>query len=241
MNVGAVDAGSVNVGAVGVSLPLVFAGAALAAFLVCLDLPFKSKIPQPTLVFKTREWWLLWFFNGIVASGLIYVAAAAGKINLLTFLGFIGVILGYPAILKMRLFTFRADNPIDEKSMGPQIVLDLAEAFLLPGITDSIEERTSDLIDQYVDLGQKLNTSGQAENFRKISEMSKNYIGGISGIKASEKDAATKYVDELIADTRSTPTNAGSNARALFFKVQNLGGFRGVRWVLAKAKKKGLD
>ena len=52
---------------------------------------------------------------------------APGKINLLTFVGFLSVILGYPALLKMRFFTLRADDPKDENDRT-QIVLDLAEA-----------------------------------------------------------------------------------------------------------------
>ena len=62
-----------------VPLSLVFAGAALAALLLCLDVPFKSKIPQPALVFRTKEWWLLWIVNGLVASALIYVMASSRK------------------------------------------------------------------------------------------------------------------------------------------------------------------
>jgi hypothetical protein len=104
-----------------VPLSLVLAGAALAALLVCLDTPFKSKIPQPTLVFRTKEWWLLWLVNGLIASALIYISASSGKVDLATFVGFLTVILGYPALLKMRFFTLRADDPKDEKSIGPEL------------------------------------------------------------------------------------------------------------------------
>jgi hypothetical protein len=144
--------------------------------------------------------------------------------------------------LLIPLFTLRTDDPKDEKSIGPQIVLDLAEAFLLPGIKDSIEERTSELLDQYVNLGQRLNAAGRAENFHKLSDTAKNYIGGITGINQKEKDATVRYIDQLIDDTDAAAAdNAGDNTRALFFKIQNYGGYRGVRWVLSKARKKGLD
>jgi hypothetical protein len=91
-----------------------------------------------------------------------------------------------------------------------------------------------------VELGKRLDGSGNAENFRKIAETAKSYIGG-TRIKQSEIDDFSNYIDRLMADTTTTKANASNNIRALFYKVQSFGGFRGAKWVLVKSKKKGLN
>jgi hypothetical protein len=205
----------------------VLVASALAAFLACLDTAVKVR--EPSLAFKTKEWWLLWLVNCAVAFIVIYAAGENGKLSLSSFLGFCTAVFGYPLLLHAKLLSFRGDTPEEERSVGPQFFLEVAERLLVPGMRESIDQKSATFLALWRrDL-----------NMAKLGKSAQDYIRPHAWPQngTKPKEEIQSWVDKLMADTQANPGNADDNARALFLQIREIGGLRGVRWVLRQSKK----
>jgi hypothetical protein len=208
-------------GAVG----LVLGAAAIAALLAGLDTALKVR--EPTLAFKTKEWWGLWAVNCIVAFVILYAAEDSGRLTLSSFLGFLTAIFSYPLLLHTKLFTLRGEDPKDEKSFGPQFFLEAAEKLLSPGMEESIQE-----------MGAKLYAEWRAKDIGKIGAAARAYVTShaLPNNHPRSRDDVLTWVDRLVADSQANPVNSDKNCGALFVEIQSIGNLRGVRWVLRQSK-----
>jgi hypothetical protein len=195
----------------------------LAAFLASLDTA--GRYPEPPTVFSTKEWWILWITNVILAFVVIFSAYLMGRVEL-TFISFFAVIFGYPLLLHSKLFTLRGTSPEEDKSFGPEFVLQIAEKILLPGISESIQEN-----------GAKLLHKWRAIDIRILGSTTKDYITSHKlpdGYKRTKEDTI-KWIDNLVSDAKANPKQTDANKRSLFSTVEIIGKYRGIRWVLAQA------
>lgn len=207
-----------------ISLVPMFAASALAAFLTCLDTATKSN--EPLFALRTKEWWILLLINGGVAFLILYAAKERSMIDPSSVLGFFSAAFGYPLLLHTKLFSIRGNTPEDDKSVGPQFLLELADRVCLPGIRDSIDEMAAALVLEW-----------RQADMARLGESTKDYLNAHSWPQNSprSKQDVLSWVDKLITDTTATPGNADNNARALFLQIQEIGGLRGARWVLEQS------
>jgi len=224
--VGAILAGLNFIGQHGWLLTLLLV-AFPAAFLACLDTVVKLKLQEPSAALRTKEWWQLCAVNFLLASLLIYGFAYAGnRIDLSTFFGVLGAILGYPLLLNAKILTIRGDSPEDERSVGVKIVLDLADVFLVPGIKQSIDDMGVALLEKWHQRHQlnPANLAHSIQNYLATHDLPANY--------PRTRDQLGAWVNQLRADTAAHPENAQDNARALFIEIRQLGGLRAVRRII---------
>lgn len=197
---------------------------ALAAFLAALDTATKHRDPGTAL--KTREWWVLWVVNLIVAFVVIYGAYLTNRLDL-SFFGFVAAVFGYPLLLHTRLFTIRGAKPEDDKSVGPEFLLQLADNLLLPGIEESIQEQSARLIKQW-----------RQTDIQKLGPTTKDYLASHAWPPdhPRTREQTLHWVEQLLADATANPANADDNARALFIEIEKIGGLRGIRWILKQSQ-----
>ena len=207
---------------------LALAAAIPAAFLACIDAIIKLRLKEPALAFSTKEYWFFVASNVVLAWIVIYGVGSYRDLPLATFAGFFAAIFAYPLLLHTKIFTVRGETPQHERSFGPQLVLEYAETLLLPGIAKTIEEKTARCCGDY------RIRSATAPEFQKICNAAENYVGTKS--KPKQRDEALTYVKTLYADAVQHPNNLADNAAALFYKIEEVGGIRGARFVLKNAK-----
>lgn len=209
-------------------IALMLGASALAAFLTCLDTAIKSQ--DPWFALRTKEWLLLWLVNSGVACMLFYAAQEKGLLDpSSSFLGFFSAVFGYPLLLHTKLFSIRGNTPEDDKSAGPQFLLELADRVCAPGIQVSINEMAAKLVLEW----------RQVEMIR-LGASAKDYLLTCSwpSDSAQSQEQVLSWVDELVAQAGTAPGQADANIRTLFQRLQNLGGLRATRWVLKQSKKK---
>jgi len=208
-------------------MALLIWAALLAALLTCLDTALKSE--EPIFALRTKEWWFLLFANGAVAFIIIYAARENEKLDPATFLGFFTAVFGYPLLLHAKLFSIRGNDPADDKSVGPQFVLEVAERFCSPGIRNSIDEMAGSFILEW-----------RKADIAKLGEAAKVYIRSFSlpTNNSPTKEEILRWVDDLVTDTQQNPAHAGDNAEALFVRIREIGKLRGTRWVLKQNSKR---
>lgn len=196
-----------------------------ASFFIVLDTVNKSK--EPGTVMRTRAWWGLWFANAVVAFIVIY-AATLSKYLTLGFTGFIAAIVGYPMLLRSKLFSIRGEQPGTDKSFGIEIVLQQLEPLFLRSIDSSIRRKTAQLIATWCEVGD--------QKFDKLADQVKNCLQG-NILDPAKLTAEMNFVDNLKQDAEVSPKHKDANARVLFDKVRGCAGLNEIRSILKNCKK----
>ncbi|MBM4465895.1 MAG: hypothetical protein FJ014_10140 [Chloroflexi bacterium] len=187
----------------------------VSAVLVMLDVISESREPYEAIL--TLEVGLLYLVNVIIAGLITYVLYLTGRVQL-GFLAWSGVVLGYPLLMHTKLFTIKGETAEQNVSVGLEVVYQQVSKLLLPGIDKSIEERGSRLLARF-----------RALPIARIVSKAKDYITP----KAIEnKQAIMNWLDEMQNDAAQNPEHEDDNKRAIFAKIQEIGGYRGVRYIL---------
>lgn len=188
-----------------------------SAVLVILDVVSESKEPYEAI--STPEVGLLYLVNVIIAAVITYVLYLTNRIQL-DILPWVGVVLGYPLLMHTKLFTIKGRTAEENISVGLEVVYQQISKLLLPGIDKSIEERGSRLLADF-----------RAMPMARIVSKAKDYITP-KAIK--DKQAIMNWLDEMQADAEQNPDHADDNKRAIFAKIQEIGGYRGIRYILRR-------
>lgn len=187
----------------------------VGAVLVMLDVISESKEPYEAIT--TLEVGILYVVNVVIAALIIYVLYLTDRIQL-GFLAWAGVVLGYPLLMHTKLFTIKGEAAEENISVGLEVVYQQVSKLLIPGIDKSIEERGSRLLAKFRTLP-----------IDRIVSKAKDYIMP-KDIK--NKQAIIDWLDEMENDADENPEHADNNKRAIFAKIQDIGGYRGIRYIL---------
>jgi hypothetical protein len=187
----------------------------VSAVLFMLDVISETKEPYEAIT--TLEVGLLYLVNVIIAALITYVLYLTDRVQL-GFLAWMAVVLGYPLLMHTKLFTVKGATPDENISVGFEVVYQQMSKLLLPGIDQSIEERGSQLL-----------TAFRAMHIDRIVDKAKDYI---TPKNIENKQAVMDWLDEMQADAGQNQEHADDNKRAIFAKIQDLGGYRGIRYIL---------
>ncbi|GEM_PF-1037878 len=187
----------------------------VSAALTILDVISESE--EPLEAISTREVGILYLVNIVIAGLITYALYMANRIQL-NLLAWIGVVLGYPLLTHTKIFTVKGKTAEESISVGFEAVYQQANKLLRPGITKSIEER-----------GSRLLAAFKAMPMDKIVDRAKDYI---TPKDIPQKQEIMNWLDERKVEAEQNPERAGENKRAIFIKIQDIGGYRGVKYVL---------
>jgi hypothetical protein len=187
----------------------------VSAVLFMLDVISETKEPYEAIT--TLEVALLYLVNVVIATLITYVLHLTDRIEL-SFLPWVGVVLGYPLLMHTKLFTIKGATAAENISVGFELVYQQVSELLLPGIDKSIEER-----------GSRLLTAFRALPMDRIVSKAKDYI---TPKDIEEKQAVMNWLDEMQNDADQSPEHADNNKRAIFAKIQDIGGYRGIKYIL---------
>ena len=187
----------------------------VSAVLVMLDVISETKEPYEAIT--TLEVMLLYLVNVSIATLITYVLYLMDRVQL-GFLAWIGVVLGYPLLMHTKLFTIKGKTPAQNISVGFEVVYQQVSKLLLPGIDKSIEER-----------GSRLLTAFRALPMDRIVDKAKDYI---TPKVIEDKQATMIWLDEMKDDAEQDPDQTDNIKRAVFAKIQDIGGYRGIKYIL---------
>jgi hypothetical protein len=187
----------------------------VSAVLFMLDVISETKEPYEAIT--TLEVLALYLVNVVIAALLTYILYLTERVQL-GFLAWMGVVLGYPLLMHTKLFTIKGQTSAEDISVGFEIVYQQISKLLLPGIDQSIEERGSQLL-----------TAFRALPIDRIVDKAKDYI---TPKNIENKQAVMDWLDEMKADAEQHPDQADNIKRALFAKIQDIGGYRGIKYIL---------
>ncbi len=187
----------------------------ISAVLFMLDVISETKEPYEAIT--TREVMALYLVNVVIATLITYVLYLTDRVEL-GFLAWMGVVLGYPLLMHTKVFTIKGQTPADNISVGFEVIYQQVSKLLLPGVDKSIEERGSQLL-----------TAFRALPMDRIVEKAKDYI---TPKNIENKQAVMDWLDEMQSDAEQTPEHADNNKRAIFAKIQDIGGYRGIKYIL---------
>jgi len=187
----------------------------VSAVLFMLDVISETKEPYEAIT--TLEVLALYLVNVIIAALITYVLYLTDRVQL-GFLAWMGVVLGYPLLMHTKLFTVKGATPAENISVGFEVIYQQVSKLLLPGVDKSIEER-----------GSRLLTAFRALPMDRIVDKAKDYI---TPKNIENKQAVMDWLDEMKADAEQNPDQADNIKRALFAKIQDLGGYRGIKYIL---------
>lgn len=187
----------------------------VSAVLFMLDVISETKEPYEAIT--TLEVGLLYLVNVIIAALITYVLHLTDRIEL-GFLAWMGVVLGYPLLMHTKLFTVKGATPDENISVGFEVVYQQISKLLLPGIDQSIEER-----------GSRLLTAFRAMHIDRIVDKAKDYV---TPKNIENKQAVMDWLDQMQDDAHQNPEHEDDNKRAIFAKIQDIGGYRGIRYIL---------
>jgi hypothetical protein len=134
-----------------------------------------------------------------------------------------GLLGGYPFLIHTKIFTIKGESPEKDISIGFEFFYQKVTSLLTPGIERSIEERGSRLLEDF--RGMSIET---------IVERAKDYITPKSLPPDVDKAKLFAWLDEIKADTQRNPQNEDDNKRAIFGKIQEIGGYRGIRYIMKR-------
>jgi hypothetical protein len=187
----------------------------VSAVLFMLDVISETKEPYEAIT--TLEVLALYLINVVIATLITYVLYLTDRVQL-GFLAWIGVVLGYPLLMHTKLFTVKGATPAENISVGFEVIYQQVSKLLLPGVDKSIEER-----------GSRLLTAFRALPMDRIVDRAKDYI---TPKNIENKQAVIDWLDEMENDTEQNPEHADDNKRAIFAKIQDIGGYRGIKYIL---------
>lgn len=187
----------------------------VSAVLVMLDVISETREPYEAIT--TVEVMLLYLVNVSIATLITYVLYLTDRLQL-GFLAWIGVVLGYPLLIHTKLFTIKGKTPAQNISVGFEVVYQQVSKLLLPGIDKSIEER-----------GSRSLTAFRAMPMDRIVEKAKDYI---TPKVIEDKQAIMSWLDEMKNEAEQDPDQADNIKRAIFAKILDIGGYRGIKYIL---------
>lgn len=187
----------------------------VSAVLVMLDVISETREPYEAIT--TVEVMLLYLVNVSIATLITYVLYLTDRLQL-GFLAWIGVVLGYPLLIHTKLFTIKGKTPAQNISVGFEVVYQQVSKLLLPGIDKSIEER-----------GSRSLTAFRAMPMDRIVEKAKDYI---TPKVIEDKQAIMSWLDEMKNEAEQDPDQADNIKRAVFAKILDIGGYRGIKYIL---------
>ena len=187
----------------------------VSAVLVMLDVISETREPYEAIT--TVEVMLLYLVNVSIATLITYVLYLTDRLQL-GFLAWIGVVLGYPLLIHTKLFTIKGKTPAQNISVGFEVVYQQVSKLLIPGIDKSIEER-----------GSRSLTAFRAMPMDRIVEKAKDYI---TPKVIEDKQAIMSWLDEMKNEAEQDPDQADNIKRAVFAKILDIGGYRGIKYIL---------
>ena len=187
----------------------------VSAVLVMLDVISETREPYEAIT--TLEVMLLYLVNVSIATLITYVLYLTDRLQL-GFLAWIGVVLGYPLLIHTKLFTIKGKTPAQNISVGFEVVYQQVSKLLLPGIDKSIEER-----------GSRSLTAFRTMPMDRIVEKAKDYI---TPKVIEDKQAIMSWLDEMKNQAEQDPDQADNIKRAVFAKILDIGGYRGIKYIL---------
>jgi len=187
----------------------------VSAVLVMLDVISETREPYEAIT--TVEVMLLYLVNVSIATLITYVLYLTDRLQL-GFLAWIGVVLGYPLLIHTKLFTIKGKTPALNISVGFEVVYQQVSKLLIPGIDKSIEER-----------GSRSLTAFRAMPMDRIVEKAKDYI---TPKVIEDKQAIMSWLDEMKNEAEQDPDQADNIKRAIFAKILDIGGYRGIKYIL---------
>ena len=187
----------------------------VSAVLVMLDVISETREPYEAIT--TLEVMLLYLVNVSIATLITYVLYLTDRLQL-GFLAWIGVVLGYPLLIHTKLFTIKGKTPAQNISVGFEVVYQQVSKLLLPGIDKSIEER-----------GSRSLTAFRTMPMDRIVEKAKDYI---TPKVIEDKQAIMSWLDEMKNEAEQDPDQADNIKRAVFAKILDIGGYRGIKYIL---------
>lgn len=174
-------------------------------------------------VVRCKEFWFLWFTYTTLALVVVLGLTTSNKLEL-SFLGFMGVFLGFPMLLQSRMFSYHDRNSGAQTSVGFELVLRLANPAFMQGLKRSINEQISKMQTQWLKLDP-----------HKLGGVVTDYLTTQASL--DKADGIQSFTSALIADVTANPQHKDSNLRTLFLQVKDAGGPRGIRFVISQARK----
>jgi len=144
-----------------------------------------------------------------VACLIIYTALSKNWLSP-GVLGLVAAIFGYPLLLQSKLFTIRGQGPDADRSAGPQIVLELFDRFLSPGIDASIDDMRATTLAEWHKC-----------DIEKLGATVRNYLASHDWPTghARTKEETLRWLEKLLEDARANSGHRGENGEALFLEV----------------------
>jgi len=186
----------------------------VSAVLFMLDVISETKEPYEAIT--TLEVVVLYLVNVVVAALITYVLYLTERVQL-SLLAWISLVLGYPLLMHTKVFTIKGQTPAQNISVGFEVVYQQVSKLLLPGVDRSIEER-----------GSRLLTAFRAMPMDRIVDKAKDYI---TPKNIENSQAVLAWLDEMKNDAEQNPDQADDIKRAIFAKIQEIGGYRGIKYI----------
>ena len=186
----------------------------VSAVLFMLDVISETKEPYEAIT--TLEVVALYLVNVVIAALITYVLYLTERVQL-SFLAWMSLVLGYPLLMHTKVFTIKGQTPAQNISVGFEVVYQQVSKLLLPGVDRSIEER-----------GSRLLTAFRAMPMDRIVDKAKDYI---TPKNIENKQAVLAWLDEMKNDAEQNPDQADDIKRAIFAKIQEIGGYRGIKYI----------
>ena len=117
-----------------------------------------------------------------------------------------------------KVFTIKGQTPAQNISVGFEVVYQQVSKLLLPGVDRSIEER-----------GSRLLTAFRAMPMDRIVDKAKDYV---TPKNIENCQAVIDWLDEMQNDAEQNSDQADNIKRAIFAKIQEIGGYRGIKYIL---------
>lgn len=171
---------------------------------------------------RSKEFWILWVIYAAAALCVILVLDDRKTLEY-NVLGFLGVFLGFPMLLQSKLFSYRDSKGGADTSVGFEFVLGIVNRMLVPGMKVSINEWIATLQEKWLKLDPT-----------RLGDVIKNYVTTSNATKTLLDMQTMKWIDDLVLDSVNNSNNKDDNLRALFFKVMEVGGSRGVDYVIKR-------
>lgn len=170
----------------------------------------------------------MWLVNVAIAMIVVFVFATWDDATApLSTAKVFGVLFGYPLLLRSKLFSFRTPQG-DEYSAGPELVLQMFERLLVPGIKESMRQQSTRLLGEW-----------RGADVAKLTNSVKDYLAthDLPSGHPRSKEKVQEWVKQLFDDIGKDAATKDDNLRLVYQEVEQVGGLRGIRWILSKSRK----
>ncbi len=189
-------------------------------FLILLDMLSSQREPNEAI--KTREAWLLYGANIIIAALLSYSLVDMKKVDL-GFLSAIAIILGYPLLVHTKLFSIKSSLGQDT-SVGFEWIYEQVRNILIPSIEKSVLEISAQYMERF-----------RSMPMDHIIARARNYVAPINKMPPETqqtKEEVLEWLDKTLSDTKARPENEDKAKEIIFAKIREIGGLRGIRYCM---------